>query len=86
MRAGRAFKIFTSLLGAAIRRVLTEPGLAESMEHRAARIAPTLDWEAVAGRYRLLAAGLTADLAQKTAPHTSIGHGRARAGRRATVG
>ena len=69
-------------ISAAIRRVLTEPGLAESMEHRAAQIAPTLDWEAVADRYRLLATGLTADLAPKTAPHTWI---RTRTGPRRTA-
>jgi len=73
-------------LATAIRRVLTEPGLAASMERRAAQIAPTLDWEAVAGRYRLLAAGLAADLAPAITPHASMGHGRPRTGRRAAVG
>jgi glycosyltransferase involved in cell wall biosynthesis len=36
----------------ALRRVLTEPGLAESMRREAQRIAPDLLWPAVADRYR----------------------------------
>ena len=39
----------------AIRRVLTEPGLAESMTARCADLAPALDWRAVADSYRALA-------------------------------
>ncbi|MFL6115245.1 MAG: glycosyltransferase [Catenulispora sp.] len=44
----------------AIRRVLTEPGLAEAMTRRAGQLAPAMDWEAVTDRYRVLAARLTA--------------------------
>jgi glycosyltransferase involved in cell wall biosynthesis len=39
----------------AIRRVLTEPGLAESMTARCADLAPGLGWQTVAGSYRALA-------------------------------
>jgi glycosyltransferase involved in cell wall biosynthesis len=42
-------------LAAAIRRVLTEPGLAETMSSRASTLAPELAWPAVAGRYGRLA-------------------------------
>jgi glycosyltransferase involved in cell wall biosynthesis len=42
-------------IAAAVRRVLTEPGLAERLSHRAGALAPALSWRAVAGRY--LAAG-----------------------------
>lgn len=42
-------------LGRAIRRVLTEPGLAASMEAEARRLAPDLAWSAVARRYAELA-------------------------------
>ena len=38
-------------LGHALRRVLTEPGLAASMEHEAARLAPAFAWSAVASQY-----------------------------------
>ena len=38
----------------AIRRVLTEPGLAEALTSRCAEIARALDWRAVADRYRAL--------------------------------
>lgn len=44
----------------ALRRVLTEPGLATQMAGRAARLAPTLGWPAVAARYRELADRLMA--------------------------
>lgn len=49
-------------LAAAIRRILTEPGLAASLAGRTRPLAPTLRWPAVAARYealarRLLAAG-----------------------------
>ncbi|MHB1614180.1 MAG: glycosyltransferase [Actinomycetes bacterium] len=47
-------------LASALRRVLTEPGLADQMASRAARQAPALVWEAVAQRYRSLAASLVA--------------------------
>lgn len=73
-------------LGVAIRRVLTEPGLAASMEQRAAQIAPTLDWAAVADRYRLLATGLAAGHALKAGVPGAAGHGRPRVSRRAAVG
>ncbi|HVB27385.1 MAG TPA: glycosyltransferase [Mycobacteriales bacterium] len=42
-------------LGSAVRRVLCEPGLAETMAARAARRAPDLHWGAVAGRYQQIA-------------------------------
>jgi glycosyltransferase involved in cell wall biosynthesis len=43
----------------AIRRVLTEPGLADSMRAEANRIAPELLWPAVADRYRQVAFAAT---------------------------
>jgi glycosyltransferase involved in cell wall biosynthesis len=45
-------------IGAALRRVLTEPGLATSMSAEAARLAPGSRWPAVADRYRRLAVEL----------------------------
>lgn len=39
----------------ALRRVLTEPNLAGSMAHEARRLAPTMTWSVVAGRYLHLA-------------------------------
>jgi glycosyltransferase involved in cell wall biosynthesis len=42
-------------LEAALRRVLSEPGLANDMATRAARKAPELFWSAVAARYRAIA-------------------------------
>lgn len=50
-------------LAAALRRVLTEPGLAERMSAASARLAPNLSWTSVASQYRALAAGLLADRA-----------------------
>jgi len=47
-------------IGAGIRRVLTEPGLAQSMAAHAALEAPMLFWDSVADRYRELAAELCA--------------------------
>ncbi len=47
-------------LGAGIRRVLTEPGLAQKMAARAAVQAPGLLWDSVAARYRALAEDLHA--------------------------
>jgi glycosyltransferase involved in cell wall biosynthesis len=44
----------------AIRRVLTEPGLADTMAARCAELAPALKWTAVADRYRALAKSLLA--------------------------
>jgi glycosyltransferase involved in cell wall biosynthesis len=45
-------------LVAALRRVLTEPGLAKSMSARAGRVAPELRWSSVAARYRELGESL----------------------------
>jgi glycosyltransferase involved in cell wall biosynthesis len=42
-------------IAAALRRVLTEDGLATAMAAEAARLAPELGWGAVAGRYHALA-------------------------------
>lgn len=47
-------------VGLALRRVLTEPGLADQMAAHAASQAPSLVWGAVAQRYRSLAEGLAA--------------------------
>lgn len=72
-------------IGMAIRRVLTEPGLAQAMERRAGQIAPTLDWRAVTDRYRILAAGLTAGPRRGSPGPGPVRHGRPRVGRRAPV-
>jgi glycosyltransferase involved in cell wall biosynthesis len=48
-------------LAAALRRVLTEPGLSASMAGEAARLAPALSWPAVARQYAALADGLVLD-------------------------
>lgn len=45
-------------MAGALRRVLTEPGLAAHMGAEAAGVAPQLLWPAVADRYRVLARGL----------------------------
>lgn len=45
-------------MAAALRRVLTEPGLGAHMAAEAAAVAPQLLWPAVAERYRTLARGL----------------------------
>jgi polysaccharide biosynthesis protein PslF len=50
-------------LASALRRVLTEPGLAEAMADEARRLAPALAWPAVASRYASLADGLVDRLA-----------------------
>jgi len=42
-------------LSAALRRVLTEPGLAGSMEREAARLGPAFSWSSVASQYAHLA-------------------------------
>ncbi|GLZ36954.1 glycosyltransferase [Actinokineospora sp. NBRC 105648] len=42
-------------IAAALRRVLTEPGLATGMTERAERLAPELSWHAVADHYRAVA-------------------------------
>jgi polysaccharide biosynthesis protein PslF len=47
-------------LAAALRRVLSEPGLADGLAGQAARKAPELLWGAVAGRYRTIATALVA--------------------------
>ncbi|MCE6996172.1 glycosyltransferase [Saccharothrix sp. S26] len=47
-------------IAAALRRVLTEPGLAAGMSDRAAGLAPAPSWTAVANRYRDLAESLLA--------------------------
>jgi len=47
-------------LAGALRRVLTEPGLARTMAAEARRIAPALAWPAVAGRYAALGEQLLA--------------------------
>jgi len=48
-------------LGAALRHVLTEPGLGASMAREAARLAPAFGWPAVARQYATLADGLLSD-------------------------
>jgi glycosyltransferase involved in cell wall biosynthesis len=45
-------------LAAALRRVLTEPGLAAAMAAEARRLAPGLAWSAVASRYARLGLSL----------------------------
>jgi polysaccharide biosynthesis protein PslF len=55
-------------IAAALRRVLTEPGLAAQMTAAAARLAPDLAWTAVAERYRDLAVGLLAARAETGIP------------------
>ncbi len=45
-------------LSHALRRVLTEPGLASSMAGKSGRVAPQLRWSAVASKYRQLAGRL----------------------------
>jgi polysaccharide biosynthesis protein PslF len=47
-------------LEAALRRVLSEPGLADGMAEQAGRKAPELLWPAVADRYRRIAMGVVA--------------------------
>jgi glycosyltransferase involved in cell wall biosynthesis len=42
-------------LSTALRRVLTEPGLARSMEREAARLSPAFSWSSVASQYTRLA-------------------------------
>ena len=49
-----------SALEAALRRVLSEPGLAEGMAEQAVRKSPELLWAAVADRYRKIATRLVA--------------------------
>lgn len=55
-------------IAGAVRRVLTEPGLARTMATHARRLAPDLLWSAVGARYRTIAGvALSADLAQVSA-------------------
>jgi glycosyltransferase involved in cell wall biosynthesis len=42
-------------LSVALRRVLTEPGLADKMAAEARRIAPSLSWDHIASQYSMLA-------------------------------
>jgi glycosyltransferase involved in cell wall biosynthesis len=52
-------------LEAALRRVLSEPGLADDLAEQAAQKAPELLWAAVAGRYRTIAtAAVAANMAE----------------------
>jgi glycosyltransferase involved in cell wall biosynthesis len=62
----------------ALRRVLTEPGLARAMSAAAQREAPHLVWSAVADAYRALAVELAAELAGADAP-TGLDDGLVRA-------
>lgn len=55
-------------IAAALRRVLTEPGLAARMSASAARLAPGLAWPAVAQRYRTVAGDLLAARAETGVP------------------
>jgi glycosyltransferase involved in cell wall biosynthesis len=48
-------------MGAALHRVITEPGLARRMSDEAIRLAPALLWRAVAQRYASLLIGLLTD-------------------------
>jgi glycosyltransferase involved in cell wall biosynthesis len=48
----------SAAMAAALRRVLTEPGLAAHLAAEAAALAPQLLWPAVADRYRMLAGAL----------------------------
>nr|WP_112262151.1 glycosyltransferase [Lentzea terrae] len=45
----------SAAISAALRRVLTEPGLAAAMSDRSTSLAPALSWSAVANRYHRLA-------------------------------
>jgi glycosyltransferase involved in cell wall biosynthesis len=47
-------------MAAALRRVLVEPGVADAMAAEAARLAPSMAWPVVAGRYERLADDLGA--------------------------
>ncbi|MEO6505768.1 MAG: glycosyltransferase [Terrimesophilobacter sp.] len=57
-------------MAAALRRVISEPGLARQMAATAAGQAPELAWSAVARRYRDVAAGLGAALPTSALPAT----------------
>lgn len=57
-----------SAMAHAVRRVLTEPGLAGALSDRCASIAPELEWSVVADRYRALAGALVlADATRRVA-------------------
>jgi polysaccharide biosynthesis protein PslF len=53
----------SAALAHALRRVLTEPDLADEMSDEAARLAPQLSWNAVARRYASLADGIVEPVA-----------------------
>jgi polysaccharide biosynthesis protein PslF len=55
-------------IGEALHRVLTGPDLADQLAERAARIAPSLLWPAVAGRYRTVIDGLLDGRSAATMP------------------
>jgi glycosyltransferase involved in cell wall biosynthesis len=57
-------------MAGALRRVLTEPGLAESMAAEARRLAPALSWPTVASHYRAVATA--AVVAQLRSPVASL--------------
>ncbi|HEX4787553.1 MAG TPA: glycosyltransferase [Actinospica sp.] len=62
----------------AVRRVLTEPGLAESMSARCADLAPALGWRTVAQGYRSLVRGLLdARTGYAATDHAQTGHAKA---------
>ena len=58
----------SAAVGDALHRVLTEPDLADQLAERAARIAPSLMWSAVAGRYRTVIDGLLDGRTAATVP------------------
>jgi glycosyltransferase involved in cell wall biosynthesis len=47
-------------IAAAVRRLVTEPGLATGMSERCAAVAPTLMWSSVADAYRRVASAALA--------------------------
>ena len=54
-------------LASAVRRVLTEPGLATSMTAAACRVAPSFGWTQIAAQYSDLAEALIESHAAATA-------------------
>ena len=58
----------SAAIGEALHRVLTGPDLADQMAERAARIAPSLLWPAVARRYRTVIDGLVDPRSAATVP------------------
>ncbi|MEO7125918.1 MAG: glycosyltransferase [Nakamurella sp.] len=64
-----------SAIAHALRRVLTEPGLAKTMADEAQRLAPALLWPAVVAQYRAIAADALAARSQRpatTLPSTEL--------------